>query len=813
MLAFPLHVKTINIVRRNIPTLKQRSFLLATLFVLVTLPSVLAQRPLKVMGKVMESGKGEVVPFATVVIKDKASDELITGTTTTLNGAFTIPTTARNFYVEVSFLGFKTERIDDIQVSDGQVNLGTIMIAEDSALLDEVVVSAERSRTEFQIDKRVFNVGNDISSTGMGALEVLNKVPSVNVNIEGEVSLRGSTGVQILIDGKPSILADDPSNALGAVTADMIEKIEVITNPSAKYDAEGTSGILNIVLKKEEKKGLNGSISVNTGVPDNHSIGVSLNRRTEKFNLFTQFGMGYRSLPRDTENLNVDLEENTELLSIGENFRNEMFYNMTLGTDYHINKQNVITLSGNFAYEVEDQPADTYFSFFNAAGELQDEWKRTAETEATNPKWQYELQYKKDFKNHKEHDLIISALGRSFSKDQSSYFTEEIFTGSPDVDDQETRTNFMQNDYTFKVDYVDPITENFTLETGAQYVINDVGNDFAVYDLTESGVFAVDSSQTNNFEFDQRVLGVYSTSAFKWDKFGLKVGLRVENTNLQTLLVTTDEANDRNYTNLFPSAHASFKFSEAFSVQGGYSRRIYRPRLWDLNPFFNIVNNFNIRQGNPNLNPEFTDSYEVTGVYVIGKAAINAGIYVRRTTDVIERISTFQDNVTTTLPLNIGSNNTTGLEVNVDYDVAKWFSLNGDVNYNYFSRVGSFENEVFDFEGDRATARVTSMFKLKKAFDLELTGNYRSGYVTVQGDVSANTFLDIGLRKGFMKKKAVMSIGVRDVFASRFDESTTNEEDFYLYSFRQRGRFITLGFSYGFGKGEAMTYSGGRRRR
>src|SRR5690606_37330098 len=204
--------------------------------------------------------------------------------------------------------------------------------------------TAEKSNVEFKLDKRVFNVGQDIASSGMGALDVLNNVPSVNVDLEGAITLRGNSGVQILINGKPSVLADEQSNALGTLTADMIESIEVITNPSAKYEAEGTSGIINIILKKEEKKGLNGSASINTGLPHNHSIGVSLNQRTEKFNFFTQFGAGYRSLPDYDKSINRNLADNTMVKSDGTSYRNEKFYNITLGADYYLNDLNIITL-------------------------------------------------------------------------------------------------------------------------------------------------------------------------------------------------------------------------------------------------------------------------------------------------------------------------------------------------------------------------------------------------------------------------------------------------------------------------------------
>ena len=225
-------------------------------------------------------------------------------------------------------------------------------------------MQAERSTTEFQLDKRVFNVGQDLSSTGASALDVLNNVPSVTVNIEGQILLRGTGGVQILINGKPSVLTSDGGNALGTITADMIESIEVMTNPSAKYNAEGTSGIINIVLKKEEKKGVNGSVSLNTGVPNNHSLGFSLNKRTEKFNLFSQIGVGKRTMPEDFETINRNTNTGDEVLSVGDVEKNEKFFNLILGTDYYFNDRNVITVSGNYAFEGEEENSRDDFSTY-----------------------------------------------------------------------------------------------------------------------------------------------------------------------------------------------------------------------------------------------------------------------------------------------------------------------------------------------------------------------------------------------------------------------------------------------------------------
>lgn len=764
-----------------------------------------------VSGKVVEATSGTEIAFATVLIADADTKQPITGTTTLEDGGFELTFNASNFYIEVSFIGYQSKIFDAVDTSLQSINLGVIVLVEDAEQLDEVIVQGEVSKMEFKLDKRVFNVGKDISSTGMGALEVLNNVPSVNVSIEGEVSLRGSAGVQILIDGKPSVLADDPSNALGTVTADMIESVEVITNPSAKYDAEGTTGIINIILKKEEKTGLNGSVSVNTGAPDNHSLGFSLNRRTEKFNLFTQIGAGYRSLPRDSEATNQDLINNITTSSVGTSFRNETFNNITLGSDYYLDDFNVITLSGNFAYEIEDQPSETFFSLTdNNTGE-NTQWSRVEVTDANNPKWQYELNYKKEFRNNEDHTLGFSAIGSFFGKDQSSEFNNTEIIGTDIPPDQQTATEFQQANYTFKLDYANPLSEKYTIEAGAQYLISDVGNDFSVSDL-ENGVWVPNDDLTNNFDFNQDVLALYSSGSFEADKWGLKAGLRIEFTSLNTLLENTNESNDRNYSDFFPSLHTTYKLTEKVSFQAGYSKRIYRPRLWDLNPFFNIRDNFNIRTGNPNLLPEYTDSFELTSIYSVGKVSLNSSLYYRLTTDAIERVSTFEDNVRVTMPMNIGTDQVTGIEFNGKYMPVNWLTLNGDFNFGYFIRKGSFEDQVFDFDGDRWTTRLNTKWSLPADIDLELTGNYRSGYLVVQGEVSETAFMDVGIRKKFIKGKAVVNLSVRDVFNSRIFETAIAQNNFTSVNYNQRGRFITLGISYGFGKGQAMTYSGGRRR-
>ncbi|MDA8693510.1 TonB-dependent receptor family protein, partial [Saprospiraceae bacterium] len=660
-------------------------------------------------GTVKEVDNDLPIGFANVALYENGTDAFVTGTTTEINGHFELQTTNKNVYLTISFVGYKTTNISEFELIGTEALFGDIMLSEEGAILDEIVVSAERSSTEFRTDRRIFNVGSDLTSSGASALEVLNNVPSVNVDIEGAVTLRGSSGVQILINGKPSVLADEESGALGNITADMIDKVEVITNPSAKYEAEGTAGIINIVLKKNESKALSGSVTLNTGTPDSHSVGLSLNKRTEKFNLFSQMGVGYRKRASDVINTTTDLLANTSLNSEGVEERNERYYNFVLGTDYYINPKNIITLSGSYTYEQEDQPSFTTFNFFD--GQSLDTWTRSEATTASNPKYQYELQYKREFNDNKDHQLVFSAIGNYFSKDQSSVFTEELIAGNKNLSNQLTATEFSESKYTYNLDYTRPLSDKMTIETGVQYVDNVVRNDYQVQDLV-GNEFVTNAGLTNVFDYDQKVLGAYATGAYEYGKWGFKAGARVEQTDLSTFLATTEVSNEQSFLDLFPSAHLSYKVNDRISLQGSYSSRIYRPRLWDLNPFFNIRNDFSIRTGNPLLAPEYTDSYEIGSVFIYDNITFNVNAYQRTTTDKIEYISSFEDNVRIYSPQNVGTSDTKGLELNFKYTPLKSVTINGDMNYNYFTREGIFDEQNFDFSNDQWNTKLTTKYKV-----------------------------------------------------------------------------------------------------
>ncbi len=345
---------------------------------------------------------------------------------------------------------------------------------------------------------------------------------------------------------------------------------------------------------------------------------------------------------------------------------------------------------------------------------------------------------------------------------------------------------------------------------GTQYQINDVESDFGISEFDGTS-FVEDSALTNIFEWTQKVLGIYGTASYERDKWGLKVGVCFEDTDVATLLQTTNERNDQRYNNFFPSGFASYKANDDLSFQAGYSKRIFRPRLWDLNPFFNIRNNFNIRTGNPDLQPEFTDSFEITSIYKLGKVSMNFGVFYRHTTEVVERIVVFENNISASRPENIGINNTTGAEFNPKYIPTNWLSFTNDFNFNRFAHDDDFEGTSFDFTGQQWSNHLLSKVKLPANIDLEFIGNYESGFRTLQQESTEVIFMDFGARKKILKGKAILNLSIRDVFASRIRERQTIQPAFYLRNFSQQGRFVTFGVSFGFGKGEAMEFSGQKR--
>ncbi|MCL3781389.1 TonB-dependent receptor [Prolixibacteraceae bacterium JC049] len=759
----------------------------------------------KLLGKVLEKGSAHPIEYATIAVFK--NDKLITGGVSGVDGTFLLELKEPEVDVKVSFMGYESVTIKQVKINKGQFNLGEIFLKNTQSQLQDVVVRAEKSKTVFKLDKKVFNVGKDLTSAGGTAMDILNNVPSVDVSIEGTISLRGNSSVQILINGKPSVMAS--SKTLGTITADMIEKVEVVTNPSAKFDAEGRNGIINIILKKNEKKGLNGAITANVGTPDNHSVGLSLNRRTEKWNLFTQMGVGYRTFLSESysKNINRIAEQQPQIIANGEAEKNEQFYNFILGADYHINKWQTISLSGHYGYEAEDENSTTNYEQSTLESSTVNRFLRKEETESTNPKWQYELNYKKEFEDNKKRSLTASATGSYFGKDKSSVFTNSGTLANSVLNNEKVDNDFYDAEYNFQADYVHPFTEETTFEGGLKYNINVAQTDLDRFAQVDDN-WQLDANQSNRFNYQRNIAAAYSTYAYENKRWGIKIGLRVEHEYTNSYLENSPKKKSNN-THLFPSLHSSLKFDNEFSLQLGYSRRIRRPHLWHLNPFLSYRDPLNISKGNSELEPGLSNAIEFTAIKVFKNGSLNGSLFYTENNNEIERITELNGNVRTTMPMNVGKSKDKGVEINGKWEPLKWLSFLMEGNYTGYTRTGQYKDQNFDFSSSYWSARFTTKFKLPYDIDIEYRHRYRSKYKGLQSTSSAVSYADFGIRKQLLKKKAVLHLSVKDVFNTRKHENETDLPSFYSFNTSQHSkRIIVLGLSFGFGKGETMEYSG-----
>lgn len=640
---------------------------------------------------------------------------------------------------------------------------------------------------------------------------VLENVPSVEVSLEGSIQLRGNPNVQLLINGKPSVLANGSNNALSSITADMIESIEVITNPSAKYSAEGTTGILNIVLKKETKNGLNGSVSLNTGYPNNHSLGLSMNYRSNKVNIFSQAGVGIRRFVSISEGENKNNEDSLTLLlrTNADDEKNEKFANILLGSDFYLNKRNTLTISGHFAYELENQYSTTNYQLLESGENVFSAFRRDEITSATNPKWQYDIQHHLTFKRHEEQQLTTSLVGSFFGKDKLSEFLNTALQGDSLGFDQSTRIDFKNANYAFQSDYIHPFSDKTKLEAGVKYDRSINANDSEVANF-ENEQWVVDSNFTSQFQYDQNILATYTTISHEGEKWGIKGGLRFEHTDAKAK-VEELVLGSWNYFNFFPSIHSSYKYSERSSFQLGYSRRIHRPRLWDLNPYFSFRDNFNLSLGNPELQPEFSHAIELTTTQSLGSVIVNAALFNTFTSGVIEDVISVENNVSTTAPLNIGTSFNSGIEINTKVLPAQWLSIFIDLNGTHFRRRGEYLAQTFDFSNYRWSGRMNFKIELPLDIDTQISFRYQSPEQQVFFQRKGYAFFNLGLRKKFLKGKMIANLSIRDVFNSRIQYTSATQPQVTYFQRGQRGRYSVLGLSYSFGKGEAMEFSGTKR--
>ncbi len=804
----------------------KKLFLLLS-FALLSQFATQAQRPgggpggagmpsLKLTGKILDKDSNTGLEFATISVYSKRDSSLVTGGLSTAGGAFEVDVKPGPMYAVFEFISYESIQQDVIIDRDAirsgnrKIDMGDIILSINSTQLDEVEIRAEKSEVQFSLDKRIFNVGKDLANRGGSAEDILDNVPSVTVDIEGNVSLRGSEGVRILVDGRPSTLVGGSSgSSLKNIPANMIATVEVITNPSARYEAEGMAGIINIVLKKNTGSGFNGSFDATVGYPEQESLGANINYRKNNLNWFANYSVRNRTSPgggftfqeRTFGNL-VDVLDSERVMN-----RGGLSNSIRVGADYFFTDKEQLT--GALTYRVSDDDnfaTIEYDSLSRMVGDLNAQFLsntvRVDDEREDESSLEYNLNYRKQFSS-RDHTLNAMIQFEDDTETESSIFTE-TFTpaGESPIPSLNQRSNNSESNSTwlFQVDFSRPLGDDHKFELGYRTSLRDITNDYIVEELVndEFEVLLFNGQLfDNNFRYDENIHAVYGTYGNTFGNFSFQAGLRAELSDVTTIETNQNKVNERDYFDLFPSAHLNYQPNESRAFQISYSRRINRPRFFFLNPFFTLSDRINTFGGNPDLDPEYTDSYELGTIRYWENFSLNTSLFYRHTEDNIQRFLSLNENGTTTRrPDNIGTADDYGLDLNLSYSGLKWLRL--DANGNFFRALssGSFEGTNFDVDNFTWFGRMTARISFWDS-DVQLRGNYRGGRETAQGSTNGLGSLDIGWSKDFLDDNLTLTLSVRDLFNSRKRNGIVEFENFFQESeFQWRARSTTLSVNY-----------------
>lgn len=766
--------------------LKKRSLRILIILLFLFSPFLnSAQTQSGISGIVFDSETSDQLSFATVSVLNSSDNSLVTGTITDSQGAFKINVAPGIYIVRVQFVAYETVEISSVKVEAGTTNLGRIELTESTEQLSEVVVQAERTQMELNLDKKVYNVGKDLSNLGGSASNILENLPSVTVDVDGAVQLRGSSNVRILIDGKPSGLVGlSGTDALRQIQANLIESIEIITNPSARYDAEGQAGIINIVLKKEERKGVNGSFQANTGYPHNHGVSANVNFRREKINFFTNYGFDYNRTPglSSTQLAFNNPDSSFFTNQKGKRSRGGYTNSIRTGMDFYINKKTTLTASFLYRHSDELNNQDLNFEDLNSDRIPFNYILREDEEHEIDENLEYALNFSRSF----------DKKGQKFTFDLQYQNNEELEESdivesqgesksllAPSIL-QRNRNEEGERRLMIQADYFHPFNEKGVFEIGYRSTFRDIKNKYLVEQADDNGFYMALDTFSTDFDYQENVHAGYVILSNNYDKFSWQMGLRTEVSDILANRKKEGIKRTYNYINFFPSAFLTYKVKNSSQLQLSYSRRINRPRFRELNPLSSFTNNRSFRVGNTNLQPEYTDSYEFGYLQNFEAATIYYGIYYRYTTQLIQRVSppANSDGITFSIPENLGNSKSFGIELNTAKDFTEWYRINGNFNFYRQEINGVAFGENLAAETITYSLRLSNNFKVSDLFNAQLNVSYRAPQNRSQGRSKSVTSVDFGITRDFWNENGTLALSVRDVFNSRKYRYATETSNF-----------------------------------
>lgn len=753
-----------------------------------------------IKGRVMDAKSGAPLSYTTISLHSHADSSLVTGNISDDAGRFEITAPAGKYYAQVQFVSYASKTIPNIELNRNKpsVDLGNILLSEDAETLSEVVVAGQREQMELNLDKRVFNVASDITNVGRNAAEILDNVPSVSVDVDGNVSLRGSSSVRILVDGKPSGLVGLSSpDALRMLQGDLIERIEVVTNPSARYEAEGMAGIINIILKKDRRNGLNGSFTVNLGHPEDYGVSANVNVRRKWVNIFSSYGFNYRDSPGSGYTFRDVYGRDTLMNSIQDRSRGGFSHNFRLGADFNLSDQSSLTAAGFYRFSDQSSNMDVDYIYTNKNNGGTERNVRSEEEVEDDSNLEFELNFTQNFAREKQ-KFTAAAQYRKGEEVENADIVQRNFIGGEFVPGtfQRALNKERNTDILLQADYIHPFSADGQFEVGYKSTFREIN---VQYDASENigGAWEAIPGYSNHFIYNENIHSLYAIVGNKVDRFSYQVGARAELSDVTTELRLTNEVNDRSYIDLFPSAHFTYELKNENSIQASYSRRLSRPRFWNLVPSYSLGDEKSIRMGNPNLDPDYTNSFEVGYLKNWEKSSLYAGAYYRHTEGIVQWLRRMQGDTVLTTPVNFGTMDAYGLEANVSKDLAEWWKLN--LNGNFYRAVtegmgfqGPLTSDTYTFSG-RLNSRVT----LWKSVSWQTNVFYRAPEERPQGKSKSFTSIDMALSRDILKGNGTLTFSVSDVLNSRKWRGETFAEDFYEESeFQWRARQFRLTFSY-----------------
>lgn len=754
------------------------------------------------------------VEFANVYV-NKHNDSLYSnGDVSDSDGYFKISNLAAGEYtLFVYMVGYQKRQIKDIEISDENKNIKLNIIALKEAVLQSsaVEVIAEKSQLELSLDKKIYNVGKDLLVSGKSAAEVLDNIPSVAVDMDGNVTLRGSQNVKILVDGKQSgLLGINSATALRQFPANLIKTVEIITNPSARYDAEGTAGIINIKLREDKKQGINGSFDLTAGNNDNYGGSINLNYRKDDFNLFVNYGLRYRNNPGFGSIYQEFFGSDTTYLEADRTHKRGGWFNsVRTGMDYFFNEKNILTGSFIYKYGKEDNWAKINFKDFDANKNLLKRTYRNSKEGEEEKVFEYNLRYKKLF-DKKEHVLTIDATYQGISEHETADIIENSST-SQKRDKQYVSNLEEERDLLIQADYILPFNKKGIFEAGLKSNFRDINNDYYVERFDLNGNANKIAELTNNLNYKENIHALYAIIGNKQQAFSWQLGMRAEFSDISTYLHVTNKKNDRTYIDIFPTVHISYDLTKVNALQLSYSKRLKRPRHRQLNPFSGYEDARNLRRGNPDLNPEYTHAFEVGHIRYWEKISFGSNIYYQYSKGVIQNFQFQEDTVMVTQPMNLSNRDAYGVEAFISYDLFSWWKLDG--SYNYYRAITDGANLGAQYKSDTYSwfSRLSSKIEPIEAWEIQTRLYYHAPEEMVQGKRKANYYLDFGTSYDVFAGKGTLTFNIKDVLNSRKRENEVFGEGFYaLNTFQFRGRQILFGFTYRlnqekkrYGKGDA----------